>query len=107
MFHDSAQQPAKYELSGIPPAPRGVPLQVEALFNIDANGNPNVTAQDKTTGKSNKIVITNNKGSLSKDQISRMVNSVKKFKEDKNEKGHVCTEAKNQPEDYNATHFAF
>merc|ERR1712038_1220116 len=55
----------KFELSGIPPAPRGVP-QIEVTFDIDANGILNVTATDKSTGKQNKITITNDKGRLSK-----------------------------------------
>jgi L1 cell adhesion molecule like protein len=55
----------KFELSGIPPAPRGVP-QVEVTFDIDANGILNVSAADKTTGKSSRITITNDKGRLSK-----------------------------------------
>ena len=54
----------KFELSGIPPAPRGVP-QIEVTFDIDANGILNVSASDKTTGKSNRITITNDKGRLS------------------------------------------
>ena len=51
----------KFELSGIPPAPRGVP-QISVAFDIDANGILNVSAEDKTTGKKNKITITNDKG---------------------------------------------
>ena len=51
----------KFELSGIPPAPRGVP-QIEVTFDLDANGILNVTAVDKSTGHENKITITNDKG---------------------------------------------
>ena len=69
----------KFELSGIPPAPRGVP-QIEVTFDIDANGILNVSASDKTTGKSNKIVITNDKGRLSKEEIERMVSEAEKYK---------------------------
>ena len=69
----------KFELSGIPPAPRGVP-QIEVTFDIDANGILNVTAVDKTTGKSNKITITNDKGRLSKEEIERMVADAEKYK---------------------------
>ncbi|GAA5893731.1 hypothetical protein JCM6882_003081 [Rhodosporidiobolus microsporus] len=69
----------KFELSGIPPAPRGVP-QIEVTFDIDANGILNVSASDKTTGKSNKITITNDKGRLSKEEIERMVNDAEKYK---------------------------
>ena len=69
----------KFELSGIPPAPRGVP-QIEVFFDIDANGIMNVSAVDKTTGKSNKITITNDKGRLSQDDIKRMVEEAEKHK---------------------------
>jgi L1 cell adhesion molecule like protein len=69
----------KFELSDIPPAPRGVP-QVEVTFDIDANGILNVSASDKTTGKSNRITITNDKGRLSKEEIDRMVNEAEKYK---------------------------
>lgn len=71
----------KFELSGIPPAPRGVP-QIEVTFDIDANGILNVSAQDKSTGKHNKITITNDKGRLSKDEIERMVAEAEKYKAD-------------------------
>ena len=69
----------KFELSGIPPAPRGVP-QIEVTFDIDANGILNVSAQDKTTGRSNRITITNDKGRLSKEDIERMVADAEKYK---------------------------
>ena len=69
----------KFELSGIPPAPRGVP-QIEVTFDIDANGILNVSAQDKSTGKQNKITITNDKGRLSKDEIERMVQEAEKYR---------------------------
>merc|ERR1719320_2079624 len=69
----------KFELSGIPPAPRGVP-QIEVTFDIDASGILNVSAADKSTGKQNKITITNDKGRLSKEEIERMVNDAEKFK---------------------------
>jgi len=69
----------KFELAGIPPAPRGVP-QVEVTFDIDANGILNVSAEDKTTGKSSKITITNDKGRLSQADIERMVAEAEKFK---------------------------
>merc|ERR1712214_243878 len=71
----------KFDLTGIPPAPRGVP-QIEVTFDIDANGILNVSAQDKSTGKSEKITITNDKGRLSADEIERMVNDAEKFKAD-------------------------
>ncbi|RPD66342.1 heat shock protein HSS1 [Lentinus tigrinus ALCF2SS1-7] len=69
----------KFELSGIPPAPRGVP-QIEVTFDMDANGILNVSASDKTTGKSNRITITNDKGRLSKEEIERMVSEAEKYK---------------------------
>ncbi|KAL6597144.1 hsp71-like protein [Neocallimastix sp. 'constans'] len=71
----------RFDLNGIPPAARGVP-QIEVTFDIDANGILNVSALDKTTGKSNKITITNDKGRLSKEEIERMVNDAEKFKEE-------------------------
>lgn len=61
----------KFDLSGIPPAPRGVP-QIEVSFDVDANGILNVNAADKSTGKSSKITITNDKGRLSKEEIERV-----------------------------------
>jgi len=70
----------KFELGGIPPAPRGVP-QIEVAFDIDSNGILNVTATDKTTKKSSKITITNDKGRLSKDEIDRMVKDAEKYAE--------------------------
>jgi len=88
----------KFELSGIPPAPRGVP-QINVCFDIDANGILNVSAEDKTTGQKNKITITNDKGRLSKDEIERMVQEAEKYKaEDEEHKKKV--ESKNQLENY-------
>ncbi|KAJ6543360.1 heat shock cognate 70 kDa protein-like protein [Mycena vulgaris] len=69
----------KFELSGIPPAPRGVP-QVEVIFDIDANGIVNVSASDKKSGRSGRITITNEKGRLSKEDIDRMVGEAEKYK---------------------------
>ncbi|KAK8865968.1 heat shock protein HSS1 [Kwoniella newhampshirensis] len=68
----------KFELSGIPPAPRGVP-QIEVSFDVDANSILNVHANDKSTGKSSKITITNDKGRLSKDEIERMLAEAEKY----------------------------
>ncbi|KAH7882172.1 heat shock protein 70 family [Phlebopus sp. FC_14] len=68
----------KFELSGIPPAPRGVP-QIEVTFEIDANGIMKVGAADKGTGKSESITITNEKGRLSKEDIERMVREAEEF----------------------------
>jgi endoplasmic reticulum chaperone BiP len=62
----------KFELTGIPPAPRGQP-QIEVTFEIDANGILQVSAEDKGTGKTEKITITAEKGRLSKEEIERMV----------------------------------
>ena len=88
----------KFELSGIPPAPRGVP-QISVCFDIDANGILNVSAEDKSTGKSNKITITNDKGRLSKEDIERMVEEAEKYKaEDEEHKKKV--DAKNNLENY-------
>jgi len=88
----------KFHLDGIPPAPRGVP-QVEVTFDIDANGILNVSAQDKSTGKSNQITITNEKGRLSQAEIDRMVSEAEKYAaEDEINKSKV--EAKNGLENY-------
>ncbi|CAI0420942.1 unnamed protein product [Linum tenue] len=88
----------KFELSGIPPAPRGVP-QINVVFDIDANGILNVSAEDKTAGVKNKITITNDKGRLSKDEIERMVQEAERYKaEDEEVKKKV--EAKNSLENY-------
>ena len=88
----------KFELTGIPPAPRGVP-QIEVTFDIDANGILNVSAEDKATNKKNKITITNDKGRLSKEEIDKMVKEAEKFKED-DEKQKARIEAKNQLENF-------
>ncbi|XP_062608596.1 heat shock 70 kDa protein-like [Saccostrea cucullata] len=88
----------KFELNGIPPAPRGVP-QIEVEFNLDANGILNVSAKDMSTGKSNKITITNDKGRLSKADIDRMVNEAEKYK-DEDEKQRQKIAARNQLESY-------
>lgn len=88
----------KFELTGIPPAPRGVP-QIEVTFDIDANGILNVSAEDKTTGNKNKITITNDKGRLSKDQIERMVREAEQYKAE-DENNRVRVEAKNGLENY-------
>merc|ERR1712121_532022 len=88
----------KFDLTGIPPAPRGVP-QIEVTFDVDANGILNVSAVDKSTGKQNKITITNDKGRLSKEEIERMVNDAEKFKVD-DEKQREKIAAKNNLESY-------
>nr|ABS53145.1 heat shock protein 70 [Latimeria menadoensis] len=88
----------KFELSRIPPSPRGVP-QIEVTFDIDANGIMNVSAADKSTGKENKITITNDKGRLSKEDIDRMVQNAEKYKaEDDAQRANIA--AKNSLESY-------
>ncbi|WP_411016619.1 Hsp70 family protein, partial [Salmonella sp. s51944] len=88
----------KFELTGIPPAPRGVP-QIQVAFDVDANGILNVSAQDKSTGKENKITITNDKGRLSKEEIERMVADAEKYKdEDEAQKQRIS--ARNALESY-------
>merc|ERR1712212_679574 len=88
----------KFDLNGIPPAPRGVP-QIEVTFEIDVNGILRVGAEDKGTGKKEKITITNDQNRLSPDDIERMVNDAEKFAdEDKEVKAKV--DAKNDFESY-------
>jgi len=88
----------KFELTGIPPAPRGVP-QIEVTFDLDANGIMNVSAVEKGTGKSNKIVITNDKGRLSKEEIEQMLADAEKYKEEDEAEGRRVG-AKNGLESY-------
>jgi len=88
----------KFELSGIPPAPRGVP-QIEVTFEIDVNGIMNVAAEEKGTGNKQQITITNEKGRLSQEDIERMVREAEEAaEEDKAAKSRV--EARNQLENY-------
>jgi heat shock 70kDa protein 1/2/6/8 len=88
----------KFNLDGIPPMPRGQP-QIDVTFDIDANGILNVHAVEKSTGKENKITITNDKGRLSADEIERMVEEAERYKvEDEVNKQRV--EAKNALENY-------
>jgi heat shock protein 5 len=91
-------QLGKFELTGIPPAPRGVP-QIEVSFELDANGILKVTAGDKGTGKSESITITNDKGRLTQDEIDRMVQEAEKYAdEDKATKERI--ESRNGLENY-------
>merc|ERR1719411_2149071 len=88
----------KFDINGIPPAARGVP-QIEVTFEIDVNGILRVSAEDKGTGKKEKITITNDQNRLSPDDIERMVNDAEKFaEEDKEVK--VKVDAKNDFESY-------
>lgn len=88
----------KFDLTGIPPAPRGVP-QIEVTFEIDVNGILKVTAEDKGTGNKNNIVINNNQNRLSPEEIERMIKDAEKFAdEDKKVKEKV--DAKNELESY-------
>jgi L1 cell adhesion molecule like protein len=88
----------KFRLEGIPPMPRGVP-QIEVTYDVDANGILNVSAAEKSTGKSQKITITNEKGRLSKDDIERMVSDAEALAEE-DKKAMERVEAKNELESY-------
>eukprot|EP01025_Chloroclados_australasicus_P005511 TRINITY_DN1168_c0_g1_i1.p1 TRINITY_DN1168_c0_g1~~TRINITY_DN1168_c0_g1_i1.p1 ORF type:complete len:659 (+),score=128.91 TRINITY_DN1168_c0_g1_i1:384-2360(+) len=91
-------QLGKFDLTGIPPAPRGVP-QIEVTFEIDANGILNVAAEDKGTGNKEKITITNDKGRLSQEEIDRMLKEAEEFAEqDKKVKARI--DARNNLESY-------
>lgn len=88
----------KFELTGIPPAPRGVP-QIEVSFELDANGILKVSAHDKGTGKQESITITNDKGRLTQEEIDRMVAEAEKYaEEDKATRERI--EARNGLENY-------
>jgi len=88
----------KFELGGIPPAPRGQP-QIEVTFEIDSNGILNVGAEDKGTGKAEKITITNDKGRLTQEEIDRMVREAEEYaEEDKKTKERI--DAKNAFDGY-------
>ncbi|KAI6173056.1 Heat shock protein 70-C [Aphelenchoides besseyi] len=88
----------KFDLTGIPPAPRGVP-QIEVTFEIDVNGILHVTAEDKGTGSKNKITITNDHNRLSPEDIERMINDAEKFA-DEDKKVKEIVEARNEMEQY-------
>ena len=91
-------QLGKFDLTNIPPAPRGTP-QIEVTLDVDANGILNVSALEKGTGKAEKITITNDKGRLSKEEIEAMVSEAEKYKdEDDKQKERVA--AKNGLESY-------
>lgn len=88
----------RFDLTGIPPAPRGVP-KIEVTFDIDANGILHVTAKDESTGKSQQIRIQNEKGRLSKEEIDRMVADAECYKED-DDRQRQCVTARNTLESY-------
>ena len=88
----------KFNLEGIPPAPRGVP-QIEVTFDVDANGILNVSAVDKSTGNTQNITITNDKGRLSKEEIDKLIQEAERYKE-QDEQVKKRVEAKNQLEQY-------
>merc|ERR1711923_453886 len=88
----------KFDLTNIPPAPRGVP-QIEVTLDVDSNGILNVSAVEKGTGKAEKITITNDKGRLSKEEIERMVNDAERFKDEDDKQKERIT-AKNGLESY-------
>jgi L1 cell adhesion molecule like protein len=100
----------KFDLTGIPPAPRGVP-EIEVTFEIDANGILNVSAMDKAVGKTEKITITNDAGRLSKEEIDKMVADAEKYKDEdaqvktkiekKNDLENYCFQMKLQLDDNN------
>jgi len=98
----------EFQLDGIPPMPRGTP-QIEITYDLDANGILDISAVEKSSGKSHKITITNNDGRLSKDDIERMVQEAEKFKEQdeenaskiqaKNDLENICYQFKNTVND--------
>ncbi len=88
----------KFDLTGIPPAPRGVP-QIDVSFDLDANGILNVSAKENSTGRSKNIVIKNDKGRLSKEEIDRMVQEAERFKAE-DDKQREKVQARNQLENY-------
>lgn len=88
----------KFQLDGIPPMPRGVP-QIEISYDIDANGILNVSAAEKSTGKTNKITITNDKSRLSTEEVERLVKEAEKYEAEDKEKAERIT-ARNEMESY-------
>ncbi|KAG6461891.1 heat shock protein 68 [Manduca sexta] len=88
----------RFDLTGIPPAPRGVP-KIDVTFDLDANGILNVTAKENSSGRSQNIVIKNDKGRLSRAEIDRMVEEAERYKEE-DERQRRRVEARNQLETY-------
>ena len=97
-FTRDCNQLGKFDLRGIPPMPRGMP-QIEITYEVDVNGILNVSACEKSSGKSEKITIQNESSRLSKEEIDRMLSDAEKFKEE-DEKAHKRVEAKNKLENY-------
>ena len=97
-FTKDCNQLGKFDLRGIPPMPRGTP-QIEITYEVDVNGILNVSACEKSSGKSEKITIQNESSRLSKDQIEKMISDAEKFKE-QDEKAQKRVEAKNKLENY-------
>jgi len=97
-FTRDCNQLGKFDLRGIPPMPRGMP-QIEITYEVDVNGILNVSACEKSSGKSEKITIQNESSRLSKEDIDRMLSDAEKFKEE-DEKAHKRVEAKNKLENY-------
>lgn len=92
----------KFQLDGIPPMPRGVP-QIEVTFDVDANGILNVSAVEKSTGKENKITITNDKGRLSREEVEKMIKDAEKFRQ-QDEQIKKKIESKNDLENFLYSH---
>lgn len=88
----------RFDLTGIPPAPRGTP-QIEVSFDMDANGILNVSAKENGTGRSKNIVIKNDKGRLSREEIDRMINEAERYKEE-DERQREKIQVRNQLENY-------
>lgn len=97
-FTKDCNQLGKFDLRGIPPMPRGMP-QIEITYEVDVNGILNVSACEKSSGKSEKITIQNESSRLSKEQIDKMISEAEKFKE-QDEKAQKRVEAKNKLENY-------
>lgn len=97
-FTRDCNQLGKFQLDNIPPMPRGVP-QIEITYDIDANGILNVSAVEKSTGKTNKITITNDRGRLSADEVERLVKEAEKFEAEDKAKAERVT-ARNEMESY-------
>ena len=88
----------EFNLNGIPPMPRGIP-QIEITYDVDANGILNVSAVEKSSGKSEKITVTNDKGRLSKEEVDRMVAEAEKYKEE-DKQAREKVDARNSLESY-------